>query len=157
MDTVAASSVTRPSAMSSRFTIPGEPPRSATVNAPRRPGCAPVFGMPADLAVERALIDQRAHHRGQRVVAFQDLLPGQPPGQPLNDHVLSDIGVCLQDRPRVRLGLEQARNQTVLKDVQRRRFRLVRREGPERCGKRQPRLHLLPVPAQLGQPHVPRL
>ncbi len=76
-------------------------------------------GWAADLAVECALIDQRAHHRGRRVIAFQDRLPGQPSRQPLADDVLGDIGVGLQDRPRVGLGLEQARDQAVLEDVQR--------------------------------------
>ena len=41
--------------MSSRFTIPGEPPRSATVNAPSRPRCAPVFGMTLALAFLNAI------------------------------------------------------------------------------------------------------
>jgi hypothetical protein len=48
---------------------------------------------------------------GRRLLAcvtVQDLLPGQPSRQPLADHVFRGIGVRLQDRPRVRLGLEQA-------------------------------------------------
>jgi hypothetical protein len=103
MDTVAASSATRPSAMSSRFTIPGEPPQVRDSKCTKKAGMRPRVRddlnrdvraarhrnqvhelithhhRPAYLAVDRALVDQRTHHGRRRIFTLKDRLPGQPP------------------------------------------------------------------------------
>src|ERR1035438_3267156 len=72
MDTIAASSLTRPSVMSSMFTIPGKPPRSATVNAPSRPGCVPAFGMIwTVMAGRRDLVVQHAAAGTRSIVSHR--------------------------------------------------------------------------------------